>query len=272
MPYEQYQYLRIERRQRVMWIALTNPPQNAVNALLHSELANIFTEVDSDSAVDVVVLTGGGNAFSAGGDLGDMKERKADTRYHMRLLEEGGRIIHSLLALRKPTIARINGPAVGLGATLALFCDITIAVDDAKIGDPHVRVGLAAGDGGALIWPLLVGFARAREYLLTGKLLNAVEAAKIGLINYAVPAAELDGKVAEFVEWFAHGPSQAISLTKRAINQALQQHAATMLEAHLGLEARSIFSDEHDEAVAAFLEHRKPSFHPDNRELENEPS
>jgi enoyl-CoA hydratase len=211
-------------------------------------------------------LTGAGDSFSAGGDLLDMRARKADTRYHMRMLDEGARIINSLLALPKPIIARINGHAVGLGATLALFCDITVAADETKIGDPHVRVGLTAGDGGALIWPLLVGFARAKEYLLTGKLLNASHAAAIGLINHAVPIAELDAKVEEFVEWFTNGPTEAICLTKAAINQALQKQAATMLEAHLGLECRSIFSDQHDEAVEAFLERRKPNFNQDHTE------
>jgi enoyl-CoA hydratase len=266
MTYEHYKHLLIERRDRAIWITLSNAPQNAVNAAMHTELSHVFSEVDRDTAVRVIVLTGAGGAFSAGGDLNDMRKRQADTRYHMRMLEEGARIVNSLLALRKPIIARINGHAVGLGATLALFCDITIAADDAKIGDPHVRVGLAAGDGGALIWPLLIGFARAKECLLTGKLMKASRAADIGLINYAVPAAELDGKIAEFVEWFTNGPSQAIGLTKLAINQALQQQAATMLEAHLGLECRSIFSDQHDEAVVAFLEHRKPTFNQNETE------
>jgi enoyl-CoA hydratase len=260
MTYEQYKHLVIERQDRAMWITLSNPPHNSINADMHAELSHVFVDIDRDTSVNVIVLTGAAGAFSAGGDLHDMKERREDTRYHMRMLEEGARIVNSLLALRKPIIARINGHAVGLGATLALFCDITIAVDDAKIGDPHVRVGLTAGDGGALIWPLLIGVARAKEYLLTGKLLPTHRAAEMGLINYAVPLAELDGKVAEFVEWFTSGPTQAIGLTKRALNQSLQQQAATLLESHLGLECRSIFSDQHDEAVLAFLEHRKPSF------------
>jgi enoyl-CoA hydratase len=260
MEYGHYQHLLFERRGHALWITLSNGPQNPVNAVMHTELSRVFGEVSRDTDVRVIVLTGAGSTFSAGGDLHDMKARRTDTRHHMRMLEEGARIVNSLLSLRTPIIARINGHAVGVGATIALFCDITIATDDAKFGDPHVRVGLTAGDGGALIWPHLVGFARAKEYLMTGKLLNAIRAADIGLINYAVPMAELDTKVAEFVEWFSTGPTQAISLTKLALNQALQQQAATMLEAHLGLECRSIFSDQHDEAVDAILEHREPRF------------
>jgi enoyl-CoA hydratase len=260
MSYTNYGQLQIERRDRALWVTMNNLPLNPITAVMHGELARLFGEINHDERTRVVVLTGAGDAFSAGGDINDMSEKRTDTRHHMQMLADGARIVHGLLALEAPIIARINGHAIGLGATLALFCDITVAVDQAKIADPHVRVGLAAGDGGALIWPQLVGFARAREYLLTGNSLTATHAAHIGLINHAVPTVELDAKVMEFVDYFANGPIEAIKATKRAINQVLQQYAASLVEAHLGLEARSIFSSEHEEAVAAMLEKRKPVY------------
>jgi enoyl-CoA hydratase len=260
MTYEDYNELAIEIRGRALWVTMNGPPLNPVTSGMQAELARLFWEINGDTDTTVVVLTGAGSGFSAGGDLKDMRDRRADTRYHAQMLANGARIVHGLLGLNKPIVARINGHAIGLGATLALLCDITIASNEAKIGDPHVRVGLAAGDGGALIWPQLIGFARAKEYLLTGKPLTAPQAAQIGLINYAVPANELDAKVAEFVEYFSTGPTQAIVATKRAINQFLQQYAATAVEAHLGIEARTILSDEHDEAVNAALEKRNPVY------------
>jgi enoyl-CoA hydratase len=260
MNYPRYEQLRLERQGAALWITMDNAPLNSVSSTMHAELADLLNDVNRDENTRVVVLTGAGDSFSAGGDINDMQSKRADTRHHMRMLADGARIVRGLLGINKPIVARINGHAIGLGATLALFCDITIAANHVKIGDPHVRIGLAAGDGGALIWPLLIGYARAKEYLLTGKPLSATRAADIGLINYAVPPAELDGKVQEFVEWFSNGPANAIGLTKQAINQVLLHQSATIVESHLGLEVRSIFSDEHDEAVSAFLEKRSPNF------------
>lgn len=260
MTYDSYSHLLVQRRGRCLWITLNRPPQNPVTALMHAELARIFAEANADNDVRVIVLTGAERAFSAGGDINDMYEKRADTRHHTKMAAEGAKIITDMLALTKPIIARINGHAIGLGATLALFCDIAVAAEDIKIADPHVRMALVAGDGGAIIWPQLIGFMRAREFLLTGKSLSSQEAAAIGLINYAVPREQLDAKVAEFVNCFEQGPPHAIALTKRAINQFLQGYVSTAIEAHLGMEMRSIFNDEHDEAVKAFLAKRKPVF------------
>lgn len=258
--YPSFEQLQLERRGRALWVTLTHPPVNAASATLHHELSLLLALINQDVDTKVIVLTGAGTAFCGGGDITEMRSLARDLDHHMRMFSDGASIIHSLLALQKPVVGRINGHAVGFGATLALLCDITVAVEHAKIGDPHVRVGLAAGDGAALIWPFLVGFARAREYLLTGKLMRASEAAAMGLINYSVPVAELDAKVGEFVRYFESGPALAISLTKRALNQFLQQYASTAVEAHFGLEGRTVFSADHDEAVSAFLEKREAQF------------
>ena len=165
-----------------------------------------------------------------------------------------------MLECDKPIIARLNGHAVGLGATVALFCDIVIAAEHAKIGDPHVNAGLVAGDGGAVIWPQLVGFARAKEYLLTGDLMTAAEAERIGLINHVVAADELDEKVYGLARRLASGASKSIRWTKQVINIPLRQLAHSMMDLSLGVETQSNLTADHQEAVTAFTNKRKPNF------------
>jgi enoyl-CoA hydratase len=169
-------------------------------------------------------------------------------------------MIFGLLDLEKPVIARINGDCIGLGATLALMCDLVIAVEDARFGDPHVKMGYVAGDGGAVIWPQLIGFAKAKEYLLTGELLDAREAERIGLINHAVPRAELDARVDALAQKLAHGATKAIRWTKTCMNIPLRQLAHTIMDASLAYEAITNMSADHQEAVSAFQEKRKPRF------------
>ena len=152
---------------------------------------------------------------------------------------EAKRIIVSLLDCEKPIIAKLNGHATGFGATLALFCDIIIATETAKIGDPHVQVGFTAGDGGAVIWPQLIGYARAKEYLMTGDLMTAAEAARIGLINHAVPGDELDDRVYGLAARLAAGSQVAIRTTKMSVNIGLKQLVASIMDACLAYEALS---------------------------------
>jgi enoyl-CoA hydratase len=173
---------------------------------------------------------------------------------------EARRILVNLLDLDRPVIARINGHAVGLGATLALFCDITIALDTAKIADPHVKVGLVAGDGGSLIWPILAGHARTRLLLLTGEAITGARAAEIGLITEACTAATLDARVNAIAQELAKGAAVAIRGTKRALNLVLRQQLEAAIDAHLGFETMSYLSEDHREAVTAFVEKRNPVF------------
>ncbi len=177
-----------------------------------------------------------------------------------RDVADAQKIIFSLLDLPKPLISKINGHAVGLGATLALFCDVTFMADTARIGDPHVSIGLVAGDGGAVIWPQLIGFARAKEFLMTGALLDARKAEAIGLINHCVPVAELDREVDQFCDRLANGATQAIRLTKATINLELRRIAERLLPAGLAHEAETVRTRDHAEAVAAFAEKRPPNF------------
>ncbi|MEN3977141.1 enoyl-CoA hydratase-related protein [Emcibacter sp. SYSU 3D8] len=258
--YRAYRHIAASRRGRILTLTLDNPPLNAVNRALHDELSHIFHDVARDDGSDVIVLTGAGKAFSAGADLEEMKRATEDPALRSTLMSRAPHIVHALLALDKPVIARLNGHAMGLGATLALLCDVVIAADIARIADPHVGIGLSAGDGGALIWPHLIGYARARHHLLSGEALSATEAAAIGLIHKAVPPTALDAAVDSYADRLASGAILAIRATKRSINMALCREAIASTEAHIGLEALTMASNDHREAVLAFLEKRPPVF------------
>lgn len=233
---------------------------NAVDEEMHGELACLFSDIANDPDSEVIVLTGAGRAFSAGGDIDWMQKMIDIPNSFEKTAREGRRIIYSLLDCQKPIIAKVNGHATGLGATIALFCDVIFASDSAKIGDPHVSVGLVAGDGGAVIWPQLIGYARAKEYLLTGDLMTASEAARIGLINHAVPSSELDGRVDEFVNRLVSGAAKSIRWTKASVNIGLKHMVQTVLDTSLAYEEMSSRTADHQEAVNAFREKRRPQF------------
>lgn len=261
MDYTKYQQLEIDVDDRIATVTINRPDKlNVVDAGLHTELASIFTDLQRDRTVDVVVLTGAGRAFSAGGDIAWMQDAIDDPESFDQTRDEAKRIVFSLLDLEKPIIAKVNGHAVGLGATIALFCDVIFASEKAKIGDPHVSVGFVAGDGGAIIWPQLIGYARAKEFLFTGDLLTASNAADIGLINHAVPAEALDARVDEFAKRLRAGATKAIRFTKIATNIALKQAAHAAMDVSIAYETISNASADHAEAVAAFREKRTPTF------------
>ena len=261
MNFADYKTLLFTRRGRVLEITMNRPEKlNAVDEVMHAELARVFVEASNDSNCDIVVLTGAGRAFSAGGDIDWMQRMIDDPASFEKTAREGKQIVFSLLDCEKPVIAKINGHATGLGATIALFCDVIFASDKAKIGDPHVCVGFVAGDGGAVIWPQLIGYARAKEFLMTGDLMTAEEAAKIGLINHAVPAADLDARVVEFADRLAAGATKAIRWSKMSTNIGLKQLAHSIMDASLAYEAMSNVSADHQEAVNAFREKRAPKF------------
>lgn len=261
--YDHYEFIRFDRRGRVLTVTMDSPPLNAVGRALHDELSYVFLDVARDDACDVIVLTGAGRAFSAGADLPGLLKATEDKAMRTALLSRAPAIVHSMLSLEKPIIAKVNGHAMGLGATLALLCDVVIASNDARIADPHVGIGLSAGDGGSLIWPHLIGYARARHHLLTGDPLTAPEAAAIGLIHKAVAADELDAAVDAYADRLANGATMAIRATKRSINMELCRQAVATAEAHAGLESYTMASNDHREAVLAFIEKRAPVFRGD---------
>ena len=256
-----YQTIKIDSKDRVLNLTLNRPEQlNAVNEVMHEELSRVFSDAARDPDSDVIVLTGSGRAFCAGGDIDWMQDAIDNPLSFERTAVEGKQIIFSLLDCEKPIVAKVNGPAVGLGATLALFCDIIFSADDAKFADPHIRVGLVAGDGGAVIWPQLIGYAWAKEYLMTGNSLTASEAVKMGLINHAVPREELEEKTAEFVLRLRASPRQAVRWTKTTVNIGLKQLAHAVMDVGLSYEMMSNRTADHQEAVNSFREKRKPTF------------
>ena len=258
--YKNYHALKFERRGKVLIVTMDNPPLNAASPQLHEELSYVFYDIARDPDCSVVVLTGAGRAFSAGGDIELMNQNLDNADWHTSFFRRGPFVIHGLLNLDKVIIARINGPAMGFGASVALLCDLTIANETAKIADPHVLMGISAGDGGSFIWPQHIGFARAKWYLLTGEAIPAPEAVKIGLINKAVPADQLDTVVDELSDRLANGPGIALTTTKRSINMLLRKQAEGVIEAHLGMEMWSVFTNDHKAAVRAFLAKQKPEF------------
>lgn len=261
MNFDDYQTIAFERRGRVLVVRLNRPEQmNAVNARLHFELSQVFTDIQADKDSDVVLLTGNGRAFCAGGDIHWMQASVDDPTLFEATAREAKSIVYSQLDLEKPLICRLNGHATGLGASLALLSDIVIAHDKVKIGDPHVSVGLVAGDGGAIIWPQLVGYAKARKYLFTGDLLTATEAERIGLITEVVSEAALDEASFGLADRIAAGATKSIRWTKITTNLALKQLFHNYFDAGVAYETLSNLSADHREAVAAFREKRAPRF------------
>ncbi|XAS74664.1 enoyl-CoA hydratase/isomerase family protein [Micrococcaceae bacterium Sec5.1] len=235
---------------------------NAIDNDLHEELGDVFYDIAKDEQTSVVVLTGAGKAFCAGGDLKAMAAHSISygSSGHYLNATTGKRIINGLLDLEKPVIAKINGVAIGLGATLALFCDISFIADDTRIGDPHVAAGVVAGDGGAIIWPQLIGYNRAKEYLMTGEMIPAAQAASIGLVNHAVARDALDAAVDAMADRLVAGPQDAIRWTKVATNIGLKQIANAALDASIAYEIVTMRSSSHAEAINAFANGREPDF------------
>jgi enoyl-CoA hydratase len=229
MRFDDYRSIEFERRERVLVVKLNRPEQlNAVDAGLHAELARVFGDVQRDPDSDVVVLTGNGRAFCAGGDLAWMQSAIDRPEEFERTAREAKDIVFSQLDLEKPLIARLNGHAIGLGASLALLSDVIVAHEGVKIGDPHVSVGLVAGDGGALIWPQLCGHAKARKYGLAARL--------------------------------AAGATRAIRWTKLTTNLPLRQLFHACFDTGIAYEMPSNATRDHAEAVAAFRDRRPPRF------------
>lgn len=256
-----FQTLRIERRGFVLRVTLDRPGSelNTVDGRLHRELAELFAALRSESEARCVLLTGRGRAFSAGGDF-DWFEELRDPEALEALRRDARRLVWDLLDVEIPIVAALNGHAAGLGASIALLCDVILMADTATISDPHVRVGLVAGDGGVAIWPLLLGPARAKQYLLTGDALDAAEAERIGLVNRVVPAARLDDEATALAERLAAGAPLAVRYTKLAINKWIKDVANVAFDTSTALEIVTFGSRDHREALAARRERRPPHF------------
>ena len=261
MDFDAYRRLSFTRRGRILTVTLNRPETlNAVDGEMHDDLSRVFYDLALDEESDIVVLTGAGKAFSAGGDMTWLEGLCGNRAEWERVRIEAKRIVFGLLDCEKPVIAKVNGHAAGLGATIALFCDVIFASEKARISDPHVKIGLVAGDGGAIIWPQLVGYARAKELLMTGDPVSASRAAEIGLINHCVPAEALDERVDAFCDRLAGGATAAIRYTKVAVNVGLRQIAHSLMDASIAYESMTNEMRDHREAVRAFIEKRPAEF------------
>jgi len=253
--------LQLERIDDVLRVTIAHPtkPLNAVDARLHHDLTALFAGLRRETAARAVLLTGRGRAFSAGGDFAWFPSLQ-DPAALEALRRDAKQMIWDLLDTEVPIVAAVNGHAMGLGASIALLCDVIFMADTATIGDPHVRVGLVAGDGGAVIWPLTLGPARAKQYLLTGDPLPAAEAERIGLVNRVVPAADLDREAMAFARRLAAGAPLAVRYTKLAVNKLVKDALNMAFDTSTALELVTFRSADHAEALAALAEKRPPVF------------
>lgn len=257
-----YEWIRIARDgEGVATLTLVNPRRkNAVTRPMHRELERVWEDVDADDDIRVAILTGEGDAFCAGTDLSAQDAENRAGRKGRPPTRGARRLFWNMLDAEKPIIAKVRGPAYGVGVNIALACDMVIAAESARFCDSHVRMGIAPGDGGAALFPLLLGFHRAKEYLMLGEPIDGRKAADIGLINHCVAETELDAFVDGYARRLAAGAPLAISYAKMSVNLLLKQMTAGAFETSLAYDQLTLFTDDHQEGVAAFLEKRPPGF------------
>lgn len=262
--YSQYRCLKIEKAGKLATVTLNQPEtRNAINHRFHVELQDIWADLAQDKEVNAILLTGAGKYFSVGGNVKGMQDRPGgDVLEEGAMLEPSGgrRIVQNILDCDQPIICAINGDCIGLAATVALLCDITVASETARIADPHVKIGLVAGDGGAVIWPMLVGPNRAKEFLMRGNMIKGADAARMGLVNYAVPQEQVFEKAREIAQELADGPTWAIRWTKLSVNKAVKDQFNLIMDASYALEMATFMTADHREAVRSFVEKRKPHY------------
>ena len=259
-----YTALAIALDGHVATVTIARPDQrNAIDRDTHAELERVWVDLAANREVRAIVLTGAGDCFSTGGDIVAMAERAGTERAFTHALGIGPstrRLFTNILATPQPIVAAINGHATGLGATLALFADLCVISETARFGDTHVNVGLVAGDGGAVIWPLLVGANKAKEMLMLARLITGREAQALGLAAEAVPAGEVLARAQSLAAELAAKPPLAVQWTKLAINRGIQAQMDLVLDASLAWEMLSMASDDHREATQAIVEKRQPKF------------
>jgi len=261
MGFTDYEQLTLSRRDNgVLLITIDRPEKyNAADEGMHAELARIWRDVAADPDVRVAVITGAGKAFSAGGDLAMVERMAGDYDRVSAMLTEMSELVYNMINCDKPIVSAINGVAVGAGAVVALLADVAIVAEDARIGDGHVKLGVAAGDHAAIIWPLLAGMAKARYYLLTGEMITGAEAERIGLAAKALPREDVLPEALRVADVLATGAQQAIRLTKRALNNWLR-NAGPIFDQSAAYEMLTFMGPDVIEGYTALREKRPPNF------------
>ena len=232
---------------------------NAADAQMHRDLANVWRAVDRDPDTRVVVIRGEGKAFSAGGDLDLVSEMAEDFAVRIRVLREARDLVYEVINCAKPVVSAMHGPAVGAGLVVGVLADVSIAARSARIIDGHTRLGVAAGDHAAIVWPLLVGMAKAKYYLLTCEPLSGEEAERIGLVSLCVDDDDLLDTAYDVARRLRDGSQSAIRWTKYALNNWLRMMGPTF-DTSLALEFMGFAGPDVREGVAALKEKRPPRF------------
>lgn len=265
VDYSKYEFLTVDTDADGVCTLTMNSPDtlNAIGPHNHWELEHIWVDLARDETIKTIVFTGAGRAFSAGGDIKKMADRaltEYGLQYALRVPQNTLRLFEHMLLCPQPIIAAVNGDALGLGTTLALFCDMSIVADDARLGDTHIKVGLVAGDGGAVIWPLLVGPQRAKEYLMRGKVLRGADAATMGLVNYAYPKETVLNEALAVAREIAAQPIWAVRWSKAAVNKQLKAQLNQILELSIAYESMTMLTHDYAAATKAFANKEKPVF------------
>jgi enoyl-CoA hydratase len=264
-PYDAFTTVLARKEGHVLTVSLNRPAQrNAINGEVHESLRQILALAAADEDVRVIVLRGEGKAFCAGGDVNTMAGADdgpgPSPALTVRSTLDAARMVEMLLGVPQPMVCAVQGFAMGLGATVALLCDVVVMAEDAQIADTHVNIGLVAGDGGAVIWPLLASLGAVKWHLLTGERISGVEAARLGLVLKAVPAAELDDAAQALAARLALVAPLAVRGTKETLNRVIRERINLLLDTGLLLEGATMVSEDHHEAASAFLAKRPAVF------------
>ncbi|MGA2521871.1 MAG: enoyl-CoA hydratase/isomerase family protein [Acidimicrobiales bacterium] len=259
--YEDFEHLRFDRRpDGVVLITLDRPDVlNAANIRMHREMSDVWAVVDADPDARVSVITGSGRAFSAGGDLDMIEEMTEDYAALLDQWRDARAVVERMLAADKPVVSAVNGVAVGAGLAVALLADVSIVGESARLSDGHARLGVAAGDHAALLWPLLCGMAKAKYYLLTADFVAGPEAERIGLVTRCVPDDRVLPEALDIAARLARGSATAVQWTRRVMNQWLRQ-ALPVFGESVALEMLGFLGPDAREGLAAVRERREPRF------------
>jgi enoyl-CoA hydratase len=258
--YGRYQGLKLDiAAPNVLRITFDNGKLNSVNSIMHKELAEIWRDIDADASIHAVIVTGAGRAYSAGGDFAMIDKIIADPQERVKAWKETRDIVYGVVNCSKPVVSAMRGVAVGAGLVCGLLADISIATPDCRIVDGHTRLGVAAGDHAAIVWPLLCGMAKAKRYLLLCDPVSGAEAERIGLISMICDDDALDAKSIEIAARLSTGAQSAIRWTKYALNNWLRQAGPTF-DASLALEMLGMVGTEVSEGLASHKEKRAPQF------------
>lgn len=244
--------LKVETDGPVRIVTLNRPAQqNALDDDTHDAFVAIWHQIALDPGARAVVLTGSGNTFSAGGDINGFP-RLVDLHVRRKILLGARRLVHEMVEFHLPIVAALNGPALGLGCSIAHLCDIVLIADDAYMSDPHVSIGLVAGDGGAMTWPLMTSLLKAKEYLFTGERIPAQTCVELGLANRAVPRDQVLKEALDLAHRIAQQPFQSVQDTKRAINIHLRNAVGAVMNFAFMAESESFTTPELLERVEQF--------------------